>query len=116
MSLDSLVKAARAEAERRWPSAMQRVPTLTSANRQDRRIGFELGAKWTHAHLAAQEPTDAEVRAAKVALIQDEYRVAPGYELVMIRQMGREEEYDRRARAVLSAARTVQQDEEGRNG
>lgn len=56
---DDFTEAARAEAERRWP----RLPQDPSGHylNMGKRVGFDLGARWARAHLAAQEPTDAEV-------------------------------------------------------
>ena len=51
MTNDNFTEAARAEAERRFDF-------LSDAS------CFEQGAEWARTHLAAQEPTDAEVLAA----------------------------------------------------
>ena len=104
MTTGNFKRTANIEAWSRYPES--------DGEGQGLRIGFKEGAEWARAHLTAQEPTDAEVRAVKIALIQDEYRVVPGNELVMIRQMGREGEYEGRARAALSAARAARRDEE----
>lgn len=66
---DPFTEAARAEAGRRYaPEA--RLPVMKPSDRMDdlpRRCaidGFTTAAEWARAHLAAQEPTDAEVLAA----------------------------------------------------
>ena len=56
MSTDNFTEAARAEAERRFDF-------LSDAS------CFEQGAEWARAHLAAQEPTDAELDALYDAFI-----------------------------------------------
>ena len=59
MTADNFTDAARAEAERRWPRGQADDRPLPAHARMSRRIGFEIGALWTRAHLAAQE-TDGE--------------------------------------------------------
>ena len=59
MTNDNFTEAARAEAERRFDF-------LSDAS------CFELGAEWARTHLAAQEPTDAEVEAAAEAICSGE--------------------------------------------
>lgn len=108
MTTDPFTDAAHAEAKRLYPN--DGIDILESRGLD----GFAIGVIWARAHLAAQEPTEAEVRAVKIALIQYEYRVVPGNELTMIRHLGREDEYDKRARAALSAARDARRDEEKR--
>ena len=100
MTTDTFTETVRAEAERRAPLDGHTAPAL-----HQECAGLVEMAEWTRDHLATQEPTEAEVRAVKIALIQYEYRVVPGNELTMIRHLGREDEYDKRARAALSAAR-----------
>lgn len=102
----SFTDAAHEAAREQFPDPFYRT-AWSEAEVRAKRALWESGAEWAHDHLTAQGPTDVEVRAAKIALIQAEYRVVPGNELVMIRQMGREDEYDQRARAALSAARTA---------
>lgn len=86
-------------------AAMAHLAAVDHDKNQDWFNGFVAAIAWARTHLATQEPTEAEVRAVKIALIQYEYRVVPGNELTMIRHLGREDEYDKRARAALSAAR-----------
>ena len=62
MTTDNFTEAARAEAERRNPSNAPK--GLTRASNAISRRDFRDGAEWARAHLAAQEPTDAEVLAA----------------------------------------------------
>ena len=68
MTTDPFTDAARAEAERRWSRDLLGDDALPGPARMNRRIGFDLGAQWARTHLAAQEPTDAEVEAAARAL------------------------------------------------
>ena len=62
MTTDNFTEAARAEAERRNPSSAPN--GLTRASNAISRRDFRDGAEWARDHLAAQEPTDAEVLAA----------------------------------------------------
>ena len=62
MTTDAFTEAARAEAERRNPSNAPK--GLTRASNAISRRDFRDGAEWARAHLAQQEPTDAEVLAA----------------------------------------------------
>ena len=63
MTTDPFTEAAGDRVEELWPYAPAGFP-LPPARRMDRRIGFRLGAAWARDHLAAQEPTDDEVRVA----------------------------------------------------
>ena len=67
---------------------------------------FRAGAEWARTHLAAQEPTDAEVLAAALAIcrLQDD-----GYEPTEDHPCGACTES---ARAALLAARAARRDEE----
>lgn len=60
MTADDFTEAARAEAERRWSRDQSDGRPLSAQARMNRRVGFDLGARWA----AAQEPTAAEVDAA----------------------------------------------------
>ena len=111
MTTDPFTEAARAKADELWPRTMQKVPILTSANRQDRRIGFEVGAKWARTHLSAQEPTDAEVLAA----LNAQSRGLVGAHATQRDSLDRFESRSVAAmRAALSAARAARRDEEKR--
>lgn len=68
MNADEFTTAARAEAEERWPHGPNRSQPLSHRERMDRRAGFDLGAQWARDHLARQEATDAEARAATDAV------------------------------------------------
>ena len=94
MTTDPFTEAARAEAERRH------VPRdrPTAITEQCAVQGFQDGAEWARTHLAAQEPTDAEVEAAKAVLDSVEYADEP-----------------QSIRAALSAARATRRDEEKRD-
>ena len=60
--LADFTKAANIEAWSRYPKS--------DGGGQGVRLGFKAGAEWAHDHLAAQEPTDAEVIAALAAAAQ----------------------------------------------
>ena len=92
MTADPFIEAARAEAERRTPLGGHTAPALTQE-----RAGLVAMAEWARTHLAAQEPTDAEVEAAKAVLDSVEYADEP-----------------QSIRAALSAARAARRDEEKR--
>ena len=64
MTTDNFTEAARAEADRR----MREADFVTSGD-MTRAHGFTLGAEWARTHLAAQEPTDAEVEAAQAEVV-----------------------------------------------
>ena len=61
MTTDPFIEAARAEAERRTPLGGHTAPALTQE-----RAGLVAMAEWARTHLAAQEPTDAEHRIARL--------------------------------------------------
>lgn len=66
-------------------------------------LGFRMGADWARVHLEAQEPSDAEVRAAAFAVMSlDADRGLDGFT------------YSAIALAALSAARAARRDEEKR--
>lgn len=104
MTADNFTEAARAEAERRHNRIVRRNKTADEWLDEGRASGFTSGAEWARTHLAAQEPTDAEVEAAARALHED--------------MGGLPEELDQMhidaARAALSAARAARRDEEKR--
>ena len=60
---DPFIEAARAEAELRVPMATGKKRYDGTAEGVAQEM-FEQGAEWARTHLAAQEPTDAEVLAA----------------------------------------------------
>ena len=82
-----LADYARAEAETRWPQRR--------TGHYVQQLAFVAGAEWAREHLAAQEPTDAEVLAAMTAYEGHPDRVSAW-------------------RAALSAARAARQDERDR--
>ena len=98
MTTDDFTDAARAEGFAQWPM-------------RDQRSAFEHGARWARAHLAAQEPTDAEVEAAARTWAES------GPTAAVWEQMAEERrEYTReRMHACLSAARTARRDEKDRS-
>ena len=104
MTTDNFTEAARAEAERRNPSSAPN--GLTRASNAISRRDFRDGAEWARTHLAQQEPTDAEVLAAALAIcrLQDD-----GYEPTEDHPCGACTES---ARAALLAARAARRDEE----
>lgn len=63
MNDDDFETAARKEAKRRW-EFIQFDSYVQAAEENGKIHGFEKGAEWARDHLAAQEPTDAEVLAA----------------------------------------------------
>ena len=115
MTNDNFNEAARAEAERRYSRVVRRNKTADEWLDEGRASGFASGAEWARTHLAAQEPTDAEVEAAArelasaAALI-----VAAGpkpWEWWTDRNQAR---FRNAARAALPAARAARRDEEAR--
>ena len=68
MTTDPFTEAARAEAERRWSRDQADGRPLPAYARMNRRIGFDLGARWA----AAQEPTDAERAVRELHTPRDE--------------------------------------------
>ena len=95
MTTADFTEAARAEAERRYTRIVRRNKTADEWLDDGRAAGFASGAEWARTHLAAQEPTDAEVEAAKAVLDSVEYADEP-----------------QSIRAALSAARAARRDEE----
>ena len=98
MKIADIYQAARAEAWHRHPDPVDvetGEPVDDWGFEESARRDFLAGAKWARAHLAAQEPTDAEVEAAKAVLDSVEYADEP-----------------QSIRAALSAARAARRDEE----
>ena len=95
-----LADYARAEAETRWPQRR--------TGHYVQQLAFVAGAEWAREHLAAQEPTDAEVEAAARTWAES------GPTAAVWEQMAEERrEYTReRMHACLSAARAARRDEE----
>ena len=116
MTNDPFTEAARAEAERQYPALNPDAEELTyprSALREHKRSAHVAGWEAARTHLAAQEPTDAEVEAAAVAICSGEGGCDPCF--------GWDDSVDggctyctRHARAALSAARAARRDEETR--
>ena len=90
MTTDNFTEAARAEGLRLWPG--------TDFGHLPARFAFLDGASWARTHLAAQEPTDAEVDAAR--------KVWEGPRWARTSS--------EHARAALSAAYAARRDEENR--
>ena len=114
MTTDPFTKAARAEAERRWsPRESDRLPMDWLDEGMG--SGFVLGALWARTYLAEQEPTAAEVEAARLALHQ---ALASDWMGIVNVLGGDQREYDallaELARAALSAVRAARRDEETR--
>ena len=107
MTTDPFTEAARAEAEKRWSRDLLDDRPLPGPARMNRRIGFDLGAQWARTHLAAQEPTDAEVLAALNAITDLHGPPEPH----LGRYAPRDVDEIRRA---IAAARAARRDEEKR--
>ena len=105
MSNDNFTKAAHAEASRRFPSGAP-VSSRINAEQKAGRAGFIGGAAWARDHLAAQEPTNAEVEAAARVICE-------GTEAGDLAEWGPETQrrFRSTARAALSAARATRRDE-----
>lgn len=111
MNTNDFTKAARAEAERRYPALNPDAEELTyprSALREHKRSAHVAGWEAARTHLAAQEPTDAEVEAAAVALAVEGDDLGEWDSLSTYAQAT----YLRDARAALSAARADQAEAE----
>ena len=65
---DNFTEAARAEGQARI-AAMLEAAGASDDIRAWFPAGFEKGAEWARTHLAAQEPTDAEVEAAQAEVV-----------------------------------------------
>ena len=105
---DPFIEAARAEAERAFQNGVNR--TYNTAMKEARG-GFIAGARWARTHLAAQEPTDAEVLAA----LNADYALRYGPSnrpAASLDPYG--DEHVQIMRAALSAARAARRDEGNR--
>ena len=118
MNTNDFTKAARAEAERRYPALNPDAEELTyprSALREHKRSAHVAGWEAARTHLAAQEPTDAEVEAAARELAE---RESPTYGAREWDEtpphFPRKQEWRLAARAALSAARATRRDKEKR--
>ena len=65
---DNFTEAARAEGQARI-AAMLEAAGASDDIRAWFPAGFEKGAEWARTHLAAQEPTDAEIEAAQAEVV-----------------------------------------------
>ena len=116
MTTDNFTEAARAEAERRYPALNPDAEELTyprSALREHKRSAHVAGWKAARTHLAAQEPTDAEIEAAAEAICSGEGGCDPCFNWDGSVDGGCTY-CTRHARAALSAARAARRDEEKR--
>lgn len=98
MTNDNFTEAARAEADRR----MREADFVTSGD-MVRAHGFTQGAEWARTHLAAQEPTEAEVDAGMASAAQS-----------MPAAWWGGTEWRRYVEEILSAASASRRDEEKR--
>ena len=115
MTTDPFTEAARAEAERRHPApeietGAQLGYTQTEIREVVRRT-FTNAAEWARTHLAAQEPTDAEVEAACVGFYNDPNGLTDWTKLARV-QPDLADKYRAGMRRALSAARAARRDEE----
>ena len=107
MTNDNFTEAARAEAERRHNRIARRNKTADEWLDEGRASGFTSGAEWARTHLAAQEPTDAEVLAA----LNAQSRGLVGAHATQRDSLDRFESQSVAAmRAALSAARAARRD------
>ena len=107
MTADPFIEAARAEAERRHNRIARRNKTADEWLDEGRASGFTSGAEWARTHLAAQEPTDAEVLAA----LNAQSRGLVGAHATQRDSLDRFESQSVAAmRAALSAARAARRD------
>ena len=104
MTTDNFTEAARAEAER---VREENAPLEYGTIRATFLDAFLAGAEWARTHLAAQEPTDAEVLAALNAITDLHGPPEPH----LGRYAPRDVDEMRRA---IAAARAARRDEEGR--
>ncbi|WP_420112565.1 hypothetical protein [Pseudactinotalea sp.] len=111
MTTDPFTEAASAAAEEQWTREHTPGHPLSGPERMNRRIGFTMGAEWARTHLAAQEPTDAEVLAA----LNAQSRGLVGAHATQRDSLDRFESRSVTAmRAALSAARAARRNEEKR--
>lgn len=106
MTADPFTEAARTEAAYR---DMDPGPTG-----ENNRAWFVAGAEWARTHLAAQEPTDAEVEAAARALWAEVWIDPDEHPWDTEATRAERASCRREARAALSAARAARRDEEKR--
>ncbi|MGP5050204.1 hypothetical protein ACTXI9_01720 [Brachybacterium alimentarium] len=99
MTTDAFTTAARAEGQSRI-AAMVESAGASADIRAWFPVGFEKGAEWARDHLAAQEPTDAEVEAAANAILA----LVPGETEETAHMDDIDDAWDH-ARAALTAAR-----------
>ena len=80
MNTDPFTRAARAEAERQYPALNPDAEKLTyprSALREHKRSAHIAGWEAARTHLAAQEPTPAEVEAAVLGAVSYTHLTLP---------------------------------------
>lgn len=104
MTRDPFAEAARAEAVRWWQT-----PASSPGNVIEK-LGQHM-AEWARTHLAAQEPTDAEVEAAARKVFEADAPSHEPHEWFEASEALRSD-YRGTARAALSAARAARRDEE----
>ena len=116
---DNFTEAARAEGQARI-AAMLEAAGASDDIRAWFPAGFEKGAEWARTHLAAQEPTDAEVetaaRAMRIETLAGTVRPGAAARWWDNGDVSPDEadKLRRLARAALSAARATRRDEESR--
>ena len=116
---DNFTEAARAEGQARI-AAMLEAAGASDDIRAWFPAGFEKGAEWARTHLAAQEPTDAEIetaaRAMRIETLGDTVRPGAAARWWDNGDVSPDEadKLRRLARAALSAARAARRDEENR--
>ena len=123
MTNDNFTEAARAEAERRHPDSVDvetGEPVDDWGFEEQGRRDFRDGAEWARTHLAAQEPTDAEVetaaRAMRIETLAGTVRPGAAARWWDNGDVSPDEadKLRRLARAALSAASAARRDEEAR--
>ena len=108
MTTDTFAEAARAEAELKHPVPDAYDPRVSQYERLLAQGAFRAGAEWARDHLAAQEPTDAEVLAALNAqgvVVSPKMHPAPSLDYWGDKPA-------EAMRAALTAARAARRDEE----
>ena len=117
MTNDNFTEAARAEAERRHNRIARRNKTADEWLDEGRASGFTSGAEWARTHLAAQEPTDGEVEAARTEVrealrdqYKDRYNLGRHDSINIGDEIDIDETAEMVARAALSAARAARRD------
>lgn len=105
MTTDPFTEAARAEAE-----DYARTPRMNVGTVRDRIAeAHRAGAEWARTHLAAQEPTDAEVEAAAIECVKFLFLTAPERPWEDPEAV---EQWEPMARIALRSARAARRDEE----